>query len=64
MVPPGLVLLGLEHDLPSLPDTEIVLYRAPGTLSRAAEILAEHIIHSLETAATAPALASPAGDGI
>lgn len=49
MVPPGLVLLGeAEHRLPALPDTEIVLYRAPGALSRSAELLAEHIVHSLE----------------
>jgi DNA-binding transcriptional LysR family regulator len=49
MVPPGLILLGEEHGLPSLPDTEIVLYRAPGALSRAAELLAEHMVHALET---------------
>jgi DNA-binding transcriptional LysR family regulator len=50
MVPPGLILLGEEHGLPNLPDTEIVLYRAPGTLSRAAELLAEHVVHALEAA--------------
>jgi DNA-binding transcriptional LysR family regulator len=55
MVPPGLALLGPEHGLPPVPDAEIVLYRAPGTLSRAAELLAEHIIHSLETSTVAPA---------
>jgi hypothetical protein len=27
-----------------------VLYRAPGALPRAAELLAEHIVHSLESA--------------
>ncbi|HEY8381220.1 MAG TPA: LysR substrate-binding domain-containing protein [Microvirga sp.] len=49
MVPPGFVILGeAEHGMPPLPDTEIVLYRAPGTLPRAAELLAEHIVHSLE----------------
>ncbi len=48
MVPPGFVLLGPEQGLPPLPDTEIVLYRAPGALSRAAALLAEHIVHSLE----------------
>jgi DNA-binding transcriptional LysR family regulator len=53
MVPPGFVLLGPEQGLPPLPDTEIVLYRAPGALPRAAELLAEHIVHSLESAATA-----------
>jgi DNA-binding transcriptional LysR family regulator len=50
MVPPGLMTLSEdEHGLPALPDTEIVLYRAPGTLSRAAELLADHIVHSLES---------------
>jgi len=53
MVLPGFVLLGPEHGLPPLPDTEIVLYRAPGALTRAAELLAEHIVHSLESAAAA-----------
>jgi len=51
MVPPGFMLLGAEQGLPPLPDAEIVLYRAPGALSRAAELLAEHIVHSLENAA-------------
>ncbi len=50
MVPKGLMLLGTEQDLPKLPDTEIALYRAPGSLSRAAQLLAEHIMHSLEIA--------------
>jgi hypothetical protein len=49
MVPDGVKLLGEEHGFPQLPDAEIALYRAPGRLSRAAELLAEHIIHSLET---------------
>jgi DNA-binding transcriptional LysR family regulator len=48
MVPPGLKIVGAEHHLPLLPDTEIALYRAPGRLARAAELLAEHITHSLE----------------
>jgi DNA-binding transcriptional LysR family regulator len=49
MVPSGFVMLGAaEHHLPALPDTEIVLYRAPGRLPRPAELLAEHIVHSLE----------------
>jgi DNA-binding transcriptional LysR family regulator len=51
MAPEGLVLLGAEHNLPIMPDTEIALYRAPGTISRAAQLLAEHITHSLEIAA-------------
>lgn len=49
MVPPDFKILGADHGLPQLPDTEIALYRAPGRLSRAAELLAEHIVHSLET---------------
>ncbi len=48
MVPPGLRIIGPEQHLPQLPDTEIALYRAPGKLGRAAEMLAEHIVHSLE----------------
>jgi len=51
MVPAGLVMFGQhEHGLPELPDTEMVLYRAAGHLSRPATLLAEHIVHSLETA--------------
>jgi DNA-binding transcriptional LysR family regulator len=50
MVPAGLATLGPEQGLPPIADTEIVLYRAPGTLARAAELLAEHIVHSLEIA--------------
>jgi len=64
MVPPGLVLLGEEHSLPTLPDAEIVLYRAPGALPRAAELLAEHIIHSLETSAGAPHARGPDGEAV
>ena len=51
MVPEGLMMLGAEYGLPKMPDTEIALYRAPGALSRAAQLLAEHITHSLEIAA-------------
>jgi DNA-binding transcriptional LysR family regulator len=48
MAPSDLVTLSeAEHGLPALPDTEIVLYRAPGALSRPAELLADHIVHSL-----------------
>ena len=50
MVPAGFAMLGPEQGMPPLADTEIVLYRAPGSLSRAAELLAEHIVHSLEIA--------------
>ncbi|MCC6780646.1 MAG: LysR family transcriptional regulator [Hyphomicrobiales bacterium] len=42
--------LGSDHGLPSLPDAEIAMYRAPDRISRAAELLAEHIVHSLEAA--------------
>ena len=48
MVPPGLYMLRTEHGLPKLPDAEIAMYCAPGVLSKAAKLLAEHIIHSLE----------------
>lgn len=48
LVPDGLLLLGAEHMMPTMPDAEIALYRAPGSLSRAAQLLSEHIIHSLE----------------
>jgi DNA-binding transcriptional LysR family regulator len=49
MVSAGFHIVGDEHGLPELADTEIALYRAPGTLSRAAELLAEHITRSLES---------------
>ena len=49
MVPEGLRVLGEEHGLPQLPDTEIALYRAPGRLPRAAALLAEYIALALET---------------
>jgi len=49
MVPDGLKVLTEEHGLPRLADTEIALYRAPGRLSRAAELLAEQIAHALDT---------------
>ncbi len=54
MVPEGLMLVGAEHDMPQMPDAEIALYRAPGTLSPAAQpgMLSEHIIHSLELTPT------------
>jgi DNA-binding transcriptional LysR family regulator len=49
MIPPGLVVLAPEGEgLPALPDTEVALYRAPGAVSRATELLAQHIVHSLE----------------
>ncbi|MBX9930546.1 MAG: LysR family transcriptional regulator [Methylobacterium sp.] len=48
MVPAGLVSVAVQLNLPKLPDTEIVLYRAPGVLSRAAELLSDTIKTSLE----------------
>lgn len=50
MTPPGLVRLGPADGLPPLPDTEIVLRTAPGTLPRAAAMLADHVAQSLEQA--------------
>ncbi len=48
MVAEDFHIVGAEHDLPELADTEIALYRAPGALSKAAELLAEYIVRSLE----------------
>lgn len=36
------------YGLPALPATEVVLYRAPGSLPRVADLIAEHIMHALE----------------
>jgi DNA-binding transcriptional LysR family regulator len=47
MVPQGLVSMGSRLSLPKLADTEIVLYRAPGGLSQAAELLATSITEFL-----------------
>ena len=47
MIPAGLVSVTSRLSLPKLADTEIALYRAPGTLSQAAELLASSIIESL-----------------
>lgn len=47
MVNAGLVIVGPEHDLPELADTEVVLLRAAGSLPKAAEMLAEDIIRAL-----------------
>jgi DNA-binding transcriptional LysR family regulator len=63
MVPPGFVLFGAEQGLPTLPDTEIVLYKARGGMPRPAELLAEHIMHSLESAAPNALLSSAANHG-
>lgn len=48
MVAPGLVVAGAAAALPELPDTELALYRAPGVASKASDMLAEHIVRSLE----------------
>ncbi len=53
MVPEGFVLMDTHHGLPILPDAEIALYQAPGSTSRATQLLSEVIIHALEV--------SPAG---
>jgi DNA-binding transcriptional LysR family regulator len=47
MVPDGLVIVSDQQGLPALPDTEIALYKAPGSLSRAAELLAQDIVQAL-----------------
>ncbi|WP_289015691.1 LysR substrate-binding domain-containing protein [uncultured Methylobacterium sp.] len=43
MIPAGLVSVASRLALPKLADTEIVLYRAPGRLSQAADLLASSI---------------------
>jgi DNA-binding transcriptional LysR family regulator len=48
MVPEGFVLMDTHHGLPILPDAEIALYQAPGSTSRATQLLSEVIIHALE----------------
>ena len=40
--------------LPKLPDTEIVLYQAPGHVSAAAELLSSTIVAALERRVVAP----------
>ena len=44
---PGLRLLGEGDGLPALPSSDIVLYRAPGSPSKAAQALAEHLVASI-----------------
>ncbi len=48
MVPEGFVLMDTHHGLPILPDAEIALYQAPGSTSRATQLLSEVIIHAME----------------
>ncbi|MGT2488963.1 hypothetical protein ACU4GA_29910 [Methylobacterium oryzae CBMB20] len=45
--------------LPKLPDTEIVLYQAPGQVSPAAELLSSTIVAALERRVVAPAAIVP-----
>lgn len=51
MVATGLSVVSAEAALPGLEDTEILLLKAAGPLSKAAEMLAEHIVRSLEAGA-------------
>lgn len=53
MVPDGLTTLGTGEHLPLLDDTEIALIQAPGTLSRSALRLGEHIVSALERGVSA-----------
>ena len=48
MIQSGLIRVTGMHGLPVLPATEVVLYRARGCLRRAADLLAEHIVHAPE----------------
>ncbi len=48
MLAPGFHIVGAEHGLPDPADMEIALYRLPGALPKAVELLAEHIVRSLE----------------
>lgn len=48
MVPPNIQVLGDSDGMPLLDDTEVALMMAPGTPSKPAARLAEHIVRSLE----------------
>lgn len=48
MIPADMVSVSARLQLPKLPDTEIVLYRAPGPVTPAAELLSSTIIAALE----------------
>lgn len=50
MIPANMISVSARLQLPKLPDTEIVLYRAPGHVSPAAELLTSAIIAALEQA--------------
>lgn len=47
MVPPEWRILGLEEQLPRLPEIEIALHRAPGTLPMAAALLETQLIEGV-----------------
>lgn len=49
----GIQRVDPRHDLPGLADMEIVLHRRPGAASKAVDLLAEHIVRSLERGAGA-----------
>ncbi|KAA0124812.1 LysR family transcriptional regulator [Methylobacterium sp. P1-11] len=48
MIPANMISVSAGLQLPKLPDTEIVLYRAPGHVSPAAELLSSTIVAALE----------------
>jgi len=50
MIPANMISVSAGLQLPKLPDTEIVLYRAPGHVSPAAELLSSTIVAALEQA--------------
>jgi len=49
MVPPEWRVLGAEHALPRLPEIEIALHRAPGTLSPAVALLEAQLVAAVQT---------------
>ncbi|MCJ2101357.1 LysR substrate-binding domain-containing protein [Methylobacterium sp. E-046] len=59
MIPADMVSVSGCLQLPKLPDTEIVLYQAPGHVSPAAELLAATIVAALERRVVAPAVFVP-----
>jgi DNA-binding transcriptional LysR family regulator len=48
MVPPEWRVLGAEHALPRLPEIEIALHRAPGTLSPAVALLEAQVVAAVQ----------------
>jgi DNA-binding transcriptional LysR family regulator len=48
MVPPEWRVLGAEHALPRLPEIEIALHRAPGTLSPAVALLEAQLVAAVQ----------------